>query len=248
MRTAVALGLVLVSAIAGCAESTPPPQTASDPNVMAAEDPGHNRTTPTWPYEASKPSSPGDLMPKTAVSDPDPMAAAGAKTTAPLGDGEILGVLMAANKGEVMMAEIALSKGKSDAVKEFATMMKQHHQDGVTKTKGVAQKTKIAVAESDVSTHLQREVSEMAEAMKTKKGAELDAAYMDAQVKAHKSVLATIDDRLTPSAQNSQIAALVHDTKRTVEAHLNRAVDVDRKVGSSISLLTPKQAQRTAVR
>lgn len=247
MRTAVALGLVLVSAIAGCAESTPPPQSSADPNVMASEDPNHNQTAPAWPARASQPST-GDLMPKTAVSDPEPASAAGAKTTAPLSDGEILGVLMAANKGEVMMAEIALSKGTSDAVKEFATMMKQHHQDGVTKTKGVAQKTKIAVAESDVSTHLQREVSDMAEAMKTKRGAELDAAYMDAQVKAHKSVLQTIDDRLTPSAQNTQIATLVHDTKRIVEAHLNRAIDVDKKVGNSISLLTPKQAQRTAVR
>lgn len=248
MRSAIALGLVVVSAIAGCAESTPPPQTAGgDPNVMASEDPGHNQATPTWPYKASQPST-GDLMPKTALSDPEPPAAIGAKTAAPLSDGEILGVLMAANKGEVMMAEIALSKGKSDAVKEFATMMKQHHQDGVSKTKGVAQKTKIAAAESDVSTHLQKDVSDMAEGMKTKRGAELDAAYMDAQVKAHKAVLQTIDDRLTPSAQNSQVAALVHDTKRIVEAHLNRAIDVDKKIGSSISLLTPKQAQRTAAR
>ena len=183
------------------------------------------------------------------MSDRGPIDEHAAKTATPLSDGEILGILVAANDGEVQMAEVALRRAHSDDVKQFAAMMKERHSEGLIKTKSVATKTKISPAESDVSTHLKTEVSDIVKDLKTKKEShELDQAYMDAQVTAHKEVLEAIRDRLTPSAQNGQVASLVFDTKRIVESHLNRAVDIDKKVGSGISLRDPSSSAHAQLR
>ena len=252
MRPTLSFGLALLLTAAGCAKNTEPPRSADDAIQPQSTTTTTTAVRTTAPMANPTEPTPGELAmskPESGMGDRGPMDERAAKTAAPLSDGEVLGVLVAANDGEVQMAEVAIRRAHADDVKSFAAMMKEHHSEGLIKTKSIATKTKIVPAESDVSTHLKSEVADIVKDLKTKKDSrEFDAAYMDAQVKAHKEVLQTIMDRLTPSAQNGQVASLVFDTKRIVESHLNRAIDIDKKAGSGISLRSAPATQLRASR
>ena len=157
-----------------------------------------------------------------------------AKTERPLSDAEILGVLLTANEGEVMMADQAVRKASSKDAKDFAMMMKTHHTQGLTKTKSVATKTKLATADSDVSSFLKSDTDKTIQDLRdNKEGHEFDVAYIDAQVSAHKAVLTAIDNRLVPSVHDSDVKSLVTETRRTVADHIVKAEEVQKKLKAS---------------
>jgi putative membrane protein len=228
--------------------SNPEPGSPHDPGAANGE--SHTPRNPHDPIAgqlnqnqtpASNPS------PQTAINDPaaqKPFYLGGdgnggnkvlAKTEKPLSDAEVLGVVLTANDGEVQMADQALKKAKSKDVKDFAAMMKTHHTQGMTKTKGVATKTKMTTTDSDLSSFLKSDTEKTIKDLKDKEGTDFDKAYMDSQVAAHKAVLAAIDNRLVPSAQNADVKSLLTETRKIVAEHITKAEDIQKKLGSTAS-------------
>ncbi|MBX3234381.1 MAG: DUF4142 domain-containing protein [Labilithrix sp.] len=207
--------------------STSGSQTANDPIAGQLNQNQSPATNPT---------------PQTAVNDPasqKPFYLGGegsggnkvlAKTETPMSDAEILGVILTVNDGEIQMAEQAAKKAKSADVKQFASMMKTHHGQGLTKTKTTETKTKITHKDSDLSSFLKGDVDKTIKDLKDKEGKDFDKGYIDAQVAAHKAVLTAIDNRLLPGAQNGDVKALVNETKKTVTDHVAKAEEVQKKV------------------
>ncbi len=263
MRTFVQKGLVVmlgcVAALAaGCADtqkpaSDPRPQPSSfnDPQVQQPMDPIANNHNPSQPaINDPKPQtatiSPGN--PQEAVNDPQPQKPfygpgttstkdqALAKTAKPLSDAEVLGVAVAANDGEVTMAEMALKKANGADVKQFAGMMKTHHTQGLQKTKTLADKSKLGTSESDLSAALKSEVESAVKDMRDKDGKAFDRAYMDTQVRAHKDVLTAIDNRLVPSAQNGEVKTMLTEMRRVVADHLSKAEAIQKKMDPTASV------------
>jgi putative membrane protein len=225
--------------------TNPTPQSPNDPFARNGEShsPREPLNTPTPQNPTmSTPESPPALTEPTAQK-PFYLGGEGsggnkvlAKTEKPLTDAEILGVVLTANEGEVMMADQAVRKATSKDAKDFAMMMKTHHTQGVTKTKSVATKTKLATADSDLSSFLKSDTDKTIKDLRdNKEGHEFDVAYIDAQVAAHKAVLAAIDNRLVPSAQSSDVKSLVNETRRTVTDHIAKAEDVQKKLQVSAS-------------
>lgn len=224
--------------------SNPTPQSPNDPG--ATNGMNHSSRDPATNPKPQE-STFGSGGPQQALTDPaaqKPFYLGGAdnggnkvlaKTDKPLSDGEVIGVIMAANDGEVQMAEQATKKAKSKEAKDFAAMMKTHHGQGLTKTKAVATKTKIASADSDLSSFLKTDTEKTIKELKEKEGKDFDKGYVDAQMSAHKAVLAAIDNRLAPSAQNADVKALVTETRKTVSDHVAKLEEVQKKMEATAS-------------
>lgn len=225
---------------------------ATNPNPQNPNDPlatnGENHTSRD-PATNPKPqdSSFGTGGSTTALNDPAPQkpfyvggeGSGGnkvlAKTEKPLSDGEVLGVVIAANDGEVQMADQATKKAKSKDAKDFAAMMKTHHSQGLTKAKATATKTKIAAADSDLQSFLKTDTEKTIKDLKDKDGTAFDKAYVDSQLSAHKAVLAAIDNRLVPSAQNGEVKTLLTDTRKVVSEHITKLEDLHKKMDAMAS-------------
>ena len=61
------------------------------------------------------------------------------------------------------------------------------------------------------------------DALKGKKGADFDRAYVDDEVKAHQQVLDTIDNQLLPNAQNPELKQLITSVRPVIAQHLDHA-------------------------
>ena len=234
------------------ASAEPQPQSAfNDPTVQPSNDPianGHNAPrqplTDTDPQRATlEPPTPQTPMltenepqkpfhgPGTTPPDDKVLA----KTEKPLSDTEVLGVAVAANDGEVQMAELAIRKASSPDVKQFAGMMKSHHQTALQKGKKLQSKTKLEPSESDASAYLKSDADKTMKELRDKEGKAFDRAYMDAQVKAHKDVLTVLDNRLIPSANNGEVKSMLTEMRRTVADHLVKAEDIQKKTDPTAS-------------
>lgn len=224
--------------------SQPTPQPAfNDPQPRAPNDPiANNHNAPQQPTFGTGPTqepapSHDPQKPLLGPSLTDDKSAA--KTEKPLNDMQIVAVAMAANDGEVQMAEMAKKKATNADVKQFAALMYSHHSQGMQKTKTLATKSKLSEEESDLSQKLKSDVSTTMTTLRDKEGREFDKAYMESQVKAHKDVLAAMDTRLLPNAQHSELKTLLGEMRRQVADHLTKAQDIQGKLDKSVGAATP---------
>lgn len=149
-----------------------------------------------------------------------PAARAGMTSTGTASaDGEIVGVVAAANQGELDAAGIALKKGRSMAVKKFARHMKTDHRAAKTKLLTL----RIAAVDSDRSLNLKGLAKAEGEKLGKATMDEFDKTYMDAQVDDHATLLKALDEELIPKAQAAPLAAFLKDVRKTVAAHLDEA-------------------------
>jgi len=248
MRTSI---VCLALAALACSKSTPARSPSSETTTtVATYDPSLVRRpaepVPSGPQDMLEPSaaaldSAQADRPFTELRTPD--SASLAKTDRPLSDAEILGVAVAANDGELQMAEVAVKRATNDDVKQFAARMKAHHGAALQKGKQLEARTKLTNAESDVSAYLKSEVATTVKDLKDHEGKAFDRAYVASQVKAHREVLSAIDNRLVSSASNGEVKAMVLEMRRTVADHLTKAEELQKKIGAS-----PNGAARAGAR
>lgn len=241
-----AVALVVATTALACGQ----PRTQSPRSPGAASDP-----EPQRPITKPKPEKPYDPV-ASALEPPTPQAPVekplpqkpfyGPGTTSPedrakakadkrLTDGEVLGAAMAANEGEVTMAEVALKRAIAPDVKKFAERMKSDHGKALEQGKALAKKAKIAGADSDVSTSLKDDAKRTVEELRARSGNAFDRAYMASQVKVHKEILTVIDDRLVPSAQHADVKAMLVEMRRTVADHLASAEEIQKATERAVS-------------
>jgi len=151
-----------------------------------------------------------------------------------LNDAQIAAITEAANTAEIAQAKVAQSKSKDADVRNFAAMMIMHH--GQAKEKQAALKLK--TEESGVSTAMHADADATLNALNALKGGtgrDFDAAYIEAQISGHQKVLDTINDRLLPDVKGAGLKAYLEEIKPTVEAHLNRAKQLQQSFDSKRS-------------
>ncbi|MBX3224315.1 MAG: DUF4142 domain-containing protein [Labilithrix sp.] len=229
--------------------SEPTPQAAlEEPSVQQPNDPiANDHNAPQRPIDRPMPQREATLeaptvqapidepVPQKPFYGPGTTAPADrvlAKTEKPLSDAQVLGVAIAANDGEVQMAELAMKRASGVDVKQFAAMLKASHKQASKGDKALASKTKIASAESDVSAYLKSDTDKVLSELRGKTGKEFDRAYIDSQVKVHKDVLTAIDNRLVPSAENGEVKAMLGGMRSTVAHHLTKAEEIQKKEAS----------------
>ncbi|WHO39434.1 DUF4142 domain-containing protein [Sphingobium sp. AP49] len=128
-------------------------------------------------------------------------------------------VAAASDAFEIESSKLAETNSQSASVKKFAASMIKAHGDSSAKLADAARSASPSILPNPALTPDQQETLN---ALKGKKGADFDAAYIDAQVKAHRGML----DALKAYSATGEVASLKHFASSlvpVVTGHLNMA-------------------------
>ncbi len=146
-------------------------------------------------------------------------------------DGDIAAITNAANSDEIEQAKLALKKAKNPKVKKFAQMMLDHHTAALNDTAKLMTSVQITPSSNDLSRKVGTDGAAATTSLQNFSGADFDTAYIDLQVSEHQEVLATLDQKLIPAAQNPVLKASLIAFEPEVADHLKRAKVLQGEVG-----------------
>jgi putative membrane protein len=138
-------------------------------------------------------------------------------------DSEIVGIVAAANTGEILAAEEALKRSAHPEVKQFAQQMIEEHTAMNKESMALANKVGLKKEDSATSKMLTKKAQSDLKKLKELKGAEFDKEYVGDQVLMHKLVLETIENVLVKSADNAELKTMLTQAQTKVAAHLEHA-------------------------
>ena len=150
-----------------------------------------------------------------------------------LNDAQIAAITDAANKGEIEQAKLALHKAKDPQVKQFAQMMIDHHGAEQKKEQQLCSTLNVQPETTQTSTQLQTDSQNAISSLSSQTGADFDKAYIDLQVKEHKEVLDSIDNKLIPNAKNAQLKSALEAFRPKIQEHLQKAQEIQQKLGTT---------------
>lgn len=156
----------------------------------------------------------------------------GASTRAePITDANIAAIVVEANKADISYAQLAMARGGSEAVKQFAQTMITDHT--AVNQQAVALVTKLGVTPVDhtVSLDMRDNAEEIRDKLRELTGAAFDREYALNEVSYHEKLLAAIDTALIPSAKNAELKALLEAVRPAVAHHLEMARTLRTSVG-----------------
>ena len=135
-------------------------------------------------------------------------------------DGEILAIAQAANTAEIDAGKLAKSRAQNPQVKQFAQQMIKDHS---AMNAELAKNLDLKLMDNDESQGIRQDALDSLEKLKSMRGADFDKAYIDKQVMMHEEVVAMMQDKLIPNAQNPQLKAALDKAAPKVQSHLKMA-------------------------
>jgi putative membrane protein len=153
-----------------------------------------------------------------------PSVAAAAKSDVPapkteVTDAQILGVVMAADSSEVDQGRIAVARGQTESVRDFAALMISDHSSGKDKTLATATALGVELEPSLMSQSLREEGNEIVAQLENMNSRDFDRTYMEAQVMLHERVLNGVE-KLSAHADSRKVKSLLKEKKAHIEDHL----------------------------
>jgi len=163
----------------------------------------------------------------------DSAATAAAPAPAPaMNDANIVAFIEEANTADSANGKVASTKGTNAAVKEYGrTMMRDH--GALNKSVGqLAKKDSItpAPAQGDSLPQMAKKMTDSLNAQA--KGAAWDKAYIAGEVSTHQMVLSKLQEAQN-AAQKQDLKDAIGKAIPTIQAHLQKAQDIQTKLGSS---------------
>ena len=138
-------------------------------------------------------------------------------------DSEIVGIVAAANTGEILAAQEAVKKAAHPEVKQFAQQMLEEHGAMSKESTALSSKLGLKTEESTPSKMLTKKAQADLKKLKELQGAEFDKEYVGDQVLMHKLVLETIENVLVKSADNAELKTMLTQAQTMVATHLEHA-------------------------
>ena len=151
-------------------------------------------------------------------------AASTAATPVPgLTDANIAAIVVAANKADILYADLALAKSGDAEVRAFATMVKLDHESINEAAVALVTRLKVAPVDNQIAFDLRDDAESKRLVFRDLEGFAFDSAYAANEVSYHASVLGAIDKALVPSARNAELRDLLVQARPAVAAHLEHA-------------------------
>lgn len=170
-----------------------------------------------------------DTTPATTQAPPPPSAPATALT-----DGNIVAILAASGKAEIVPSQAVLDRVENGRVKQFAQHMITQHTALNDTVSMVAVQNNITPAPNAASAQLDSTSNATVQQLQGLSGAQLDRAFMEYMVASHDSARQAVTTLLIPSAQNPQLRSTIQqDVLPVVEAHLAEAQQILGSLGPS---------------
>lgn len=154
----------------------------------------------------------------------------GATASTTLADPQIAQIALSANSGDSARGKIAEQKATNPEVKAFGKMMVTDHSALNKKAVELAKKLNVTPQQSAADSDLVSKVTSMNNDLQGKTGKDFDKTYIDQEVQIHQLVLDDLDKNLIPAAQNPELKQLLQTARGGVQAHLQRAKELQRKL------------------
>jgi len=159
-------------------------------------------------------------------------AAAAASAPPAMTDANIVAFILEANSADSAAGHIASTKGTNAEVKEFGRTMMRDHGALNKAVNGLAKQDSItaAPAANDSLPAMAKKMGDSLTAMP--KGAAWDRFYIAAEVSGHQMVLAKLQEAQNV-AQRQNLKDAIGKAIPTVQAHLQKAQEIQTKLGTS---------------
>ena len=140
-----------------------------------------------------------------------------------LTDGQIAGVVMVANMGEIEQGQLAMMLASEDDVKEYATRMVEEHGAANMRLVTLLADAGINAAPHALSQQLMTESMQILAMLQNRTGMDFDLAYMESQRTVHARVLEIVDMALLPNVESTALRAELEMLRPAVAEHLSDA-------------------------
>ena len=177
----------------------------------------------------------------------DSIAANSPLAQAPMSDANILAAVGAANAAEIAAGELAGQKARDAEVKAFGRMMVTEHQAMQKQADSIITASNLQPQPATNADSIQRAATATADSLKALSGAEFDRAYIAAQVRDHQNTLTALQ-QFAGAAQNAQLRTMLQGAMPKVQQHLDRATQLQAKLGGSTAAGTTQAGAATSGR
>ncbi len=144
-----------------------------------------------------------------------------------LTDANILAILEAANRDEIMEGKLAQQRAMNPEVRLYASRMTQEHQTLLEQSSNLASRLNITPTLPPGDRELTSEHQVDIESLKSKSGEAFDRAYLDHKIRMHEQVLRKLEDAAM-EAQHPEVRTLLAQVQPGIHAHLKAARDLQR--------------------
>jgi len=158
--------------------------------------------------------------------------AAGAYAQA-VDDAQIASIVVTANQVDIDAGKLAISKSRVDMVRAFARQMVADHSGVNKQAVELVTKLKVAPEDNPTSQSLKKGGDDNLKSLATLKGAAFDKAYIEHEIAYHAQVIDAIDKTLIPSAQNTELKALLVAVRPAFVGHLEHAKQIGATLGKN---------------
>jgi putative membrane protein len=149
-----------------------------------------------------------------------------------LNDGQVAGVMLEANAGEVQAGNVANARSMNPAVRMFAAMMITDHAGANQTLEATLAAQAIEAADSPLRRMLSDQAAQTLNSLWAASPSGFDVAYADSQVAMHMMVLGLLDQTLIPMASNAALKMDLQAARMTVSMHLMAAQQLRLKLSS----------------
>jgi len=149
-----------------------------------------------------------------------------------LSDANIVALLDEANMADSASGAYAVGKATDPDVKAFAKLMMGEHHALRAQGQQLAKRLNVTPAPPANDPLKPAAASEMAALRAAPKGAGFDRTYMEQEVGMHKAVL-DLAEKAHDAAQNGELKTLIEQAKPVIEKHLDRAEEIQKKLGKA---------------
>ena len=177
----------------------------------------------------------------------DSIAANSPLAQPPMTDANIVAALGVANAGEVAAGELASNQARDAEVKAFGRMMVTEHRAMIQETDRVATAAGITAEQGAKTDSIQRAATATTDSLKALQGAEFDRAYIAGQVRDHQNTLSALQ-QFAGAAQNAELRTMIQGAMPKVQQHLDRATQLQAKLGGSTASGTTQSGAATGGR
>jgi putative membrane protein len=162
-------------------------------------------------------------------SSPNSSSASNAGSSSSSPDQEFINEAAKGNRAEIELGKLVESKAKDPSVKQFAKMMQTDHAKALSQLQEIAQSKNLTLPDG---------IPDDAQTLETKlsseSGKEMEKDYMDGMVQDHQKDVQDFKDA-TSKLQDQAVKQWAEKTLPTLEKHLQKAEQVDSKLGGGKS-------------
>lgn len=139
---------------------------------------------------------------------------------------ESLGTIAAIDKSEILVGSVAVNKGSSSHVVDYAKMMVKMHGGNLTQILEMANHWHVASLMSSTGVKMMAENAKDLMSLGGLEGKAFDKAYIDAMVNGHQAALNMLDNKLLKTAKTPEVKQFLMDVRGVVAEHLDAAKKV----------------------